>query len=71
MGSTSTHLPYGQTIREFFTKKFDRESDHATYKILASSLIRFHTWYAAMEIIPKITEKREVIGVVVHVSMML
>lgn len=67
MGWTSTHRPFGKKISEYFSEQFTWESETQTHRILASSLVRFSVWYAAMEIITKATGKREVIGVVVLV----
>ena len=46
-----------------------RDNELVTYKVLASSLVRFRTWYAALEIIYKETGKREVIALVTLVHM--
>lgn len=69
MGWTSTTLPYGKTIKEFFTQMFEWENDTHTHKILDSSLVHFSTWYAAMEIANKNTSEKEVIALVVLVRM--
>lgn len=69
MGWTSTTLPYGKPIKEFFTQMFEWESDTHIYRILDSSLVHFSTWYAAMEITDKNTSEKEVIALVVLVHM--
>jgi len=43
------------------------ESETHTHRVLASSLVRFHTWYAAVERIEKGSNSREVIAIVVLV----
>lgn len=57
------------SIKEFFTRKFEWENEKTKYTILDSSLVRFHTWYAAMKITDKNTGKHEVIAAVVLVQM--
>lgn len=69
MGWTSTTLPWGIKLNDYFKDMFECDNDKVTRKILASSLVKFHTWYAAVEITRKDTGQRDVIAAVVLVHM--
>ena len=64
MGWTTTSLPYGRKMTDYLKKMFTWESETHTHRVLESSLVRFHTWYAAVERIEKGSNSREVIAVV-------
>lgn len=68
MGWTSTHLYRGQSIKDYFETQFTCESKEVSYRVLDSSLVRFHTWYAAIEKINHVSNEREVFAVVVLVN---
>lgn len=67
MGWTSTTLPWGMKVKDYFVDMFEGDTDKVTRKVLDSSLIKFHTWYAALEITDKETGARDVIALVVLV----
>lgn len=67
MGWTTTALPWNRKMTDELKRMFTWESDTHTHQVLASSLVRFRTWYAAVERIEKGSNSREVIAVVVLV----
>ena len=64
MGWTTTPLRWGEKMTDYLKDNFTWESETHTHRVLASSLVRFHTWYAAVERIEKGSNSREVFAVV-------
>lgn len=62
MGWTTTHKPKGTTASEYIIDNCLTWSDDctATYTVLDSAVVKFRTFYAAMERIDKVTGEREV-----------
>jgi hypothetical protein len=68
MGWTTTTLPYNGKMTDELKRMFTWENDAYTYKVLDSSLVRFRTWYAAIERVEKEGSKsREVFAAIVLV----
>ena len=70
MGWTTTYKPKGETVLEFFTRAgvFTWSDDNPhTYRILDSAVVKFNTFYAAIEQTHKETGERHVWAVVILV----
>ncbi len=63
MGWLFTERPYGQSVRAFFEKRFNSETDHAKWEILDCSAT-FRVAYMAVRITKKETGKTYVVGIV-------
>lgn len=67
MGWTTTDIPYGLKMTEVLKRKYTWESEHHSFKVLESSLVKLHTWYAAIERKEKGSNNLEVVAAVVLV----
>jgi len=53
MGWTGTHRPYGQSLFEFFSNRFNCDNEYGKWTVLKCSVVRRTTAYLAVELIKK------------------
>lgn len=70
MGTTCTHKPKGMSVADFFAEHSFRWSDEAehTYCVLATAFLNLTEFYAAVEMIHKVTGERRVWAAVIKVT---
>ncbi|MDX1252194.1 MAG: hypothetical protein IDH49_08125 [Gammaproteobacteria bacterium] len=65
MGWTCSHKSSDQSVVDFLREHFDCDNDSAQWKVLDGAVVKFHTAYLAVEMIPKDSGVPYVFGLVV------